>query len=277
MVVYTYDNVVNISLKMNKESHKLDDSIILRLNSIRKSLGIPVYEIVKKTVIQKKEADIGQITKLLNKITDKSYTKLKGEICELVKSVEKIEDIYKLTDVIFTIVSSNRFYSEMYAKLYTELIKINKEFLNIFQEHFDTYLTELNKITYVSSNDNYDLFCEYNKKIMQMESMLVFFINLMKNNICSIDNIAELCVSLQRKLLLDFDTSKETNQPIHKEQDEEMINCIYIVISECIDFLMFHQHMEEMNENNEKIRTHSMVNSKIKFKCMDINDKIKNN
>lgn len=273
-MVYTYDSVVGISLKMNKETHKLDDSVIIKLNSIRKTLGIPVYEIIKKTVIQKKDADIGQITKLLNKITDKTYNKLKIEILELVKSVEKIEDIYKLTETIFGIVSSNRFYSEMYAKLYTELIKIKKEFLNLFQEHFDTYLTELNKIDYVSANDNYDQFCEYNKKIMQMESMLVFFVNLMKNDICSIDNIAELCVSLQRKLILDFETSKSKGEPIHKEQDEEMINCIHIVISECIDLLIFHRHMEEINDNNKKIQTHSLVNSKIKFKCMDIKDVI---
>ena len=200
---------------------------------------------------------------------------MKTEILELVKSVENIDDICKLTDVIFSIVSSNRFYSEMYAKLYTELIKTKKEFLNLFQEKFDTYLTELNNILYVT--ENYDQFCDYNKKIMQMESMLVFFINLMKNDICSLDNIAELCVSLQRKLLLDLNTCKETNQPIHKEQDEEMINCIFIVISECIEFLVFHRHMEEMNENNETIRTHSLVNSKIKFKCMDIQDIIKKN
>jgi hypothetical protein len=276
-MVYSYDTIVGISLKMNKETHKLDDSIIMKLNGIRKTLGIPVYEIIKKTVIQKKDADVGQITKLLNKITDKTYNKLKTEIFELIKSVEKIEDIYKLTDIIFGIVSSNRFYSEMYAKLYTELIKIKKEFLDLFQEHFDTYLTDLNKIEYISANDDYDQFCDYNKKIMQMESMLVFFINLMKNDICSLDNIAELCVSLQRKLLLDFETSKTNGTQIHKEQDEEMINCIYIVISECIDLLMFHRHMEEINENNEKIKSHSLVNSKIKFKCMDIQDIIKKN
>jgi hypothetical protein len=275
MTVYTYDAVVGISLKMNKETHRLDDNIILKLNSSRKTLGIPVYEVIKKTVIKKKEADIGQITKLLNKITDKTYNKLKTEIFELIKSVENMDDICKLTDTIFGIVSSNRFYSEMYAKLYTELIKIKKEFLDLFQENFDTYLTELNNINYVT--ENYDQFCDYNKKIMQMESMLVFFINLMKNDICSLDNIAELCVSLQRKLLLDLDKSKEANQPIHKEQDEEMINCIFIVIKECIELLIFHRHMEEINANNEMIRTHTLVNAKIKFKCMDIQDIIKKN
>jgi hypothetical protein len=274
---YTYDNVVNISLKMNKENHKLDDNVVSKLNAIRKTLGIPVYEVIKKTVIQKKQADIGQITKLLNKITDKTYSKLKGEIIELIKSIENIEDIYKITEVIFDIVSSNRFYSEMYAKLYTELIQNKKEFNDLFQEHFESYLTELNKIDYVSSTENYDLFCEYNKKIMQMESMLVFFINLMKNNICSIDNIADMCVSLQRKLILDFNANKATGQPIHKEQDEELINCIYIVISECIEYLVFHRNMEEINANNMTIKGHSSVNPKIKFKCMDIEDVIKKN
>jgi hypothetical protein len=268
-MVYTYDAVVTISLKMDKDN-KLEDNVILKLNSLRRLLGLPVFEVIKKTIIVKKEADIGQITKVLNKITDKTYSKLKGEIFELVKSVENREDIYKLTETIFGIVSSNRFYSEMYSKLYTELIKIKREFLDLFQENFDTYLTELNKIIYVSSNENYDQFCDYNKKIMQMESMLVFFINLMKNNICSIDNIAELCVTLQRNILIDFG-----REIIHKEQNEEMINCIYIVIKECIDLLLFHRHMEEINNNNNKIKNHSKVNSKIKFKCMDINDIIK--
>lgn len=276
-MVYSYDTIVAISLKMNKENNKLDDDVILRLNKIRKTLGIPIYEVIKKTVIQKKEADIGQITKLLNKITDKTYTKFKIEILELVKSVEKIEDICKLSEMIFGVVSSNRFYSEMYAKLYTELIKVKTEFRDLFQEHFDTYLTELNKISYVSANENYDKFCDYNKRIMQMESMLVFFVNLMKLDICSIDNIAEMCVSLQHKLILDFDSSKLHSVAINKEPDEELINCIYIVIRECIDLLVFHQHMEEINNNNERIRSHSMVNPKIKFKCMDIQDVIRKN
>jgi len=265
--MYSYETIIDLSFKMKKST--LPDEAIAKLNNIRKTLNIPVVEIIKKTVIQKKQSEIAQITKILNKMTENNYEKLKVELFELVKSIENIEDIHKITNTIFNIVSINVFYSKFFSKLYTELIPLNKEFFFVFQGHYDTYLNELNDIEYVSSKTDYDKFCDYNKEIDKMDSMLSFFINLMKNNICSVDNIANLCISLQKKLNAGIEISGQ------QEHNDKLLNAIYIIIKESIDYLIFNGQMEIINNNIEYITNHPKITPKIKFKCMDIKDILK--
>ena len=264
---YSYETIIDLSFKMKKST--LSEETITKLNNIRKMLNIPVIEVIKKTVIQKKQTEIAQIIKLLNKMSEQNYDKLKVEMFELVKSIEEIEDIHKITNTIFNIASTNVFYSKIFSKLYTDLIPLNKEFFFVFQTHYDGYLNELNKIEYISSTTDYDKFCDYNKEIDKMDSMLSFFINLMKNNICSVDNIANLCISLQKKLNAGIEIKEQ------QEHNEKMLNAIYIIIKESIDYLIFNGQMEIINQNIEYITNHPKITPKIRFKCMDLKDILK--
>ena len=265
---YSYETIIDLSFKMKKST--LNEETVNKLNNIRKLLNIPVVEVIKKTVIQKKQTEIAQIIKLLNKMSEQNYDKLKVEMFELVKSIESIEDIHKITNTIFNIASTNVFYSKIFSKLYTDLIPLNKEFFFVFQTHYDNYLTELNKIEYISSTTDYDKFCDYNKEIDKMDSMLSFFINLMKNNICSVDNIANLCISLQKKLNTGIEIKEQ------QEHNEKLLNAIYIIVKESIDYLIFNTQMEVINNNIEYITNHPKISPKIRFKCMDIKDILKN-
>jgi hypothetical protein len=53
----------------------------------------PIIEKIKTTVIAKKESSVSEILKILNKISEKNYDKLKEELCIHVKSVTTPEDI----------------------------------------------------------------------------------------------------------------------------------------------------------------------------------------
>ncbi len=272
-MVYTYEMILGVSMKMNKDTHILEEDVLNKLNKIKKSLGIPINEIIKKTTIVKKEGDISKAIKLLNKISQSNYDKLKVELFELIEPIVEINDIYKITQTIFNIASSNMFYSVLFSKLYTELISKNREFYNVTQEHFDTYLNDLNKIEYVSPSVNYDEYCIYTKKMDKMKSLLTFFINLMKVNNFNIDNIIELCVILLTKV-------KETISNIEfRDKNEEFFNCIYIIIKECSDFLSFHYHLETIHtlvSDIKNITTNNQeISLKIKFKCEDILEMIK--
>ncbi len=271
--MYTYDMILGVSLRMNKDTHVLNEETLNKLNKIKKSLGIPINEIIKKTTIVKKEADISKAIKLLNKISQSNYDKLKIELFEMIEPIVEMEDIYKITQTIFNIASSNMFYSVLFSKLYTELISKKREFYNVTQEHFDTYMTDLNKIEYVSPSVNYDEYCVYTKKMDKMKSLLTFFINLMKTNNFNIDNIIELCVTLLKRV-------RESIYTIEKrEQNEEFINCIYIIIKECSEFLCFHYHLETIhtivNELENITKNKPEISSKIKFKCQDILEMLK--
>ena len=189
--MYSYETFIQVSLMMKKDNYKLDDSVIDNLNHVRKILQIPVIEKIKKTIIVKKESNISEILKILNKISEKNYEKLKEELCVLVKSIDKLEDLDKITLVIFNIASSNLFYSKLFSKLYKELIDINRSFYDVFQIHYNNYFSELQSFQFTTTND-YNLFCEYTKKINQLEATLTFFINLMKTDNCDIENISDL-------------------------------------------------------------------------------------
>lgn len=265
--MYSYETFIQLSLTMKKDIHKLDDSVIDNLNQVRRILQIPIIEKIKNTVIVKKESSVSEILKILNKITEKNYEKLKDDLCLHVKSVDKIEDVNKITLVIFNIASSNLFYSKLFSKLYKELIDINRSFYDIFQVHYNKYFTEIQSFDYTDTQD-YDKFCEYTKKINQMDSTLTFFINLMKTNICNIENITELCILLEDKLIEDKEYEKI-------EQNEQILHCIYIIIKECFDYLLFHENLEAIVRKVKEIKLHPKLSAKMKFKCMDIDDIIK--
>jgi hypothetical protein len=87
----------------------------------------------------------------------------------------------------------------------------------------------------------------------------------MKTNVCNLDNIVELCIKLQTKML---------NTEMTSEQSEEYLNSIHIIIKDCIDYFMFHEKMECVHTNILEIRE-KFTSKKIAFKCMDILDIIK--
>ena len=264
IMIYTYDKIIDISIKLDKSKHKLDEITLQTINSLKKQLNIPVTEILKKTTINKQD-DISQIFKILNKLTDKTYEKLKPELFEIIIKINSLEEITKITELIFKIASSNIFYSTIFSKLYFELINIKKEFFNIFQDRFDIHTEGIYNLNYIDPNVNYDEYCLYIKRVEYLKSSLTFFINLMKHNICPLDNIVDLCIKLQQELLLNNATT---------EQNEEYINNIYIIIKECIEYLIFHNNMETIYNNVIQIKNLN-ISKKINFKCMDIIDIIK--
>jgi len=260
----SYERFLEISINMDRKKNVLDEQAVLQLNTIKRTLNIPIKENLKKTIVNKKE-DISQIFKLLNKITDKNYDKLKAELFSIIEKIDVSEEIKKITELIFKIASSNIYYSLIFAKLYTELIEKKNEFYLVFQEHFDIHTSDIDQLNYVDPNVDYDEYCNYIKRVEHIKSSLVFFINLMKTNVCNLDNIVELCIKLQTTLL---------KSEIGGEHNEEYINNIHIIIKECIDYIIFHEKMETLYTNVLEIQQ-KFTSKKISFKCMDILDIIK--
>ena len=260
----SYERFLEISIHMDRKKHVLDEQALAQINTIKRTLNIPIKENLKKTVVNKKE-DISQIFKLLNKITDKNYDKLKEELFSIIEKMDITEDIKKITELIFKIASSNIYYSVIFAKLYTELISKKNDFYLVFQEHFDIHTSDIDQLNYVDPNVNYDEYCNYIKRVEHVKSSLMFFINLMKTNVCNLDNIVELCIKLQTTLI---------NSDLANEQNEEYINNIHIIIKECIDYIVFHERMELLYTNVLKIQQ-KFKTKKISFKCLDILDIIK--
>jgi len=265
LMIYTYDKIIEISLKLDKTKNKLDEEVLNTINNLKKQLHIPIVEILKKTTINKQD-NISQIFKILNKITEQNYEKLKPELFEIIKKIDNLEEITKITELIFKIASSNIFYSNIFSKLYYELIQIKRDFFNVFQDRFDIHTQNMYNLTYVDPNIDYDGYCVYVKQVEYLKSSLTFFINLMKRNICSLDNIVELGLKLYNEIL--------NNKSSTIEQNEEYMNNIYIIVKECSDYLLFHEKLEIIYKNTNTIKNMN-ISKKINFKCMDILDLIK--
>ena len=258
---YTYDDIININIS----DVIINSDTIQKIVDIKKELNIIDIIIEKKTKNELTHAN--NICKLLNKISEKKYDKLKKEIIELIHNIKNDNDMLLITNKIFLIASSNRNLCELYSKLYKELIHVNKDFLFIFQDNFVTYIEILKTIDYVSSNEDYDLYCDYVKKVDKLISSLYFFISLMKIKICTMDNIITLLENLINTLNNELNRENSSN-----EYKEELMNSIFIIFKETIHDMKLNKKYPQIQQEIQNIKTNSNISKKINFKCMDIED-----
>jgi len=261
---YSYDNIVTYSIILPE--FVLSEYTLNILSDIKKQLLIYKQEPFVKTIIHKQEDYCGIICKLLNKLSEKNYDKLKTEMFDMIKNIDKEEDITIITTRIFNIASSNIYLSKLFAKLYSELININNQFLFVFQTHFKLHTKLLSEIMYYSPNDNYDQYCNYVKQIERLKAGLCFFSNLMKYNICSLDNMVLLCLDLMNIL------KTEMLHANNMEYKEELLQSIFIIIKETYNDLVFSSEWEHIYNYIVSLKTNNNINNKLKFKCMDIID-----
>jgi hypothetical protein len=266
---YSYDKIITLSLEYSPYEFPAETNQLI--HEIKKQLFIHnKTETFKITKIHKQEDYCGTICKLLNKLTQSNYDKLKVELFELIANIEAKSDIDIITNKIFQIASSNIHLSKLFSALYKELIQKNNTFYTIFQDNFIKHSKSLSEIHYISPNEDYDGYCNYVKKIDQLKAGLSFFSNLMKYNICSLDNIVDLCKELLGSLKIEM---------IHKnnmEYKEELLQSIFIIIKEILDYLLFHKEWEYIYNTIIELKQHPNINPKLKFKCMDITDFVKN-
>jgi hypothetical protein len=145
-------------------------------------------------------ADFDAIRTLINKMTDKNYIDMKNKIVEIVKKsilINSESDISNIGNNIFDIASSNRYYSKIYADLYSDLSQEFEFIKGKYRYNFERFTDLFDNIEYVDPNINYDKFCEINKVNEKRKALAAFYVNLMNNNIIPKSEI--MCIT--RKLL----------------------------------------------------------------------------
>jgi hypothetical protein len=147
------------------------------------------------------DLQIDLIRGLLNKMTDKNYFDNRNKICDIIDKLvqENIssEDMTRLSSIIFELASNNRFYSKIYADLYSDLTTKYEIMKTIFQGNLVLFTELFNKIEYIDPKVDYDKFCEVNKTNEKRKSLATFYLNLMYNKI--IPNT--VIISITRNLL----------------------------------------------------------------------------
>lgn len=252
----------------NMESFNEDD-----WNSVR---NFQTTKIEMKSGI---DADFDYIRNTINKMTDKNYIEMRNKIIEIIEKLVSENPESALSVIgenIFDIASSNRFYSKIYADLYSDL---SSKFDFIKEEYLQNLkrFTELfNNIEYVDSNVNYDRFCEINKINEKRKSLAAFYINLMYCGVISKNEIRSITRNLLAKIYEYISLENKKNEV------EELTETIAILFKKelydtdndnnygLIEGFTISEVIEKIA--NSKVKDYKSLSNKSLFKFMDLID-----
>ena len=206
----------------------------------------------QKTDIKKKEGielSIDNIRSFLNKLTDKTYAVMLAnilkEIDELFKACNDdtteehntVSVMNRIALSIFTTASSNSFYSEIYARLFHDLMARENEsdhadysvFRDIFEKNLASFMSLFDAIDYCDPKKNYDKFCDINKANEKRKAMSQFIVNLMKIGIVEKTQVLALMKQIQELMYSNMRQEGKTNEV------DELAENLYIMVK--------HSHM----------------------------------
>lgn len=258
----------------------------------------------QKTEIKKKEGielSIDNIRSFLNKLTDKTYTSMLTnilkEITELFQACENdtsdehntLTVMNRIALSIFTTASSNAFYSEIYARLFQDLMAKEKEpdhaeyavFRNVFEKNLESFMSLFDTIEYCDPKKNYDKFCDINKANEKRKAMSLFIVNLMKIGIVEKSQVLALMKQIQELMYTNMRQEGKTNEV------DELAENLFIMVkhshavlndrrtndAETID--TFNARVEQITEISKlKIKSKPSITNKTMFKHLDMLDEI---
>lgn len=178
---------------------------------------------------------IDQVRLYINKLTDKNYNDMLEKIIELIVVLSEendmnTTDIQKFSNFIYDMLSSNKFYSESYAKMYSELANKFNWLKEVFNLRYSTVLEQYNNIRYIDPDVDYDAYCEINKINEKRKSHTLFLVNLAKYKfIKTTDNIKLLKQLLKNVLSMIYEANKKN------EVDEITENIAILYNKEILD------------------------------------------
>jgi hypothetical protein len=235
----------------------------------------------KTTVMEKKkgvELSIDKIRKHLNKMTAKTYDTLQTQICSEIDLIvaaetnqeELLIELNKIGDAIFDIASGNRFYSNMYAALYNELMSKYEFMKKILSEKLNTDIHIFNDFAYCSPDKDYDQFCLNNKTNEKRRALGLFYVNLMLQKIIPKEKIIKMINELQTNLA---DYIKTENNANIVEELSELLFALIITGAPELKPLKaeWSQIIEQITHVSKmKAKSAPSISNKTIFKHMDM-------
>ena len=235
------------------------------------------------TKIEEKSGIMAQVDTIrvyLNKLTDKNYIDIRNKIIEIIENVINenicLEDMFQFSSTIFEIASTNRFYSKIYADLYSDLSTKYEFMKSTFEKNFINFTDLFNDIEYIDPNVNYDKFCEINKINEKRRSLAAFYLNLMLNGIIPEKQIMQITRNLLAQVysfILEDDKKNEV---------DELTETVSILYKKELYANDSGEHYEKINGNtinevinhlaNSKVKDYKSLTNKTLFKFMDLID-----
>lgn len=237
--------------------------------------NIKTSQLTKTVIKEGIDINIDSIRFLLNKLTDKNYDDISSKIIDEIENINKNnnDDMMRIGTTIFEIASANRFYSKMYADLYSILINKYEIMKFVFEKSFDDFMQLFNVIEYVEPSVNYDQFCKINKDNEKRRSLSTFFINLMNNGIIQKESIVNIVRNLLSQVYNYINIENKKN-----EVDEITENIAILYDKELFDNDNYHYELIQNKKiydiiyilAHSKTKDHKSLTNKSIFKYMDM-------
>lgn len=215
----------------------------------------------------------------LNKMTDKNYIETRNKIIDVIDDINKAntgeDDMSRISTFIFDIASNNRFFSKMYAELYSDLIHKYESMRVVFENSLNMFTQLFNQIEYVESTVDYDKFCKINKDNEKRKALSSFFINLMINKIISKETIIDITRNLmfQMYTLIPLENKKnevdeltENIALLYRKELYKSSSSTY----ELIDGMTIPQIIDKLASS--KTKDYKSITNKTIFKFMDLKE-----
>ena len=287
---YEYETPVNRDGKKKREVKKVPEWRTIPSSAAAVVRDDPVdaeWELMrafKPTKIETKtgiDKRLNDIRIVLNKISASNYDKQRNAVFELVDGYFQSEEektdnnTMRISKTIFDIASTNKFYSEMYAKLYKELADSHAVFRELLEGLICGFIAMDTIPVYVDPDTDYDGFCSYSKACEIRKSTSTFIVNCFKLGIIPDYRVIDVLTEFIKYV---FDKRSES---VFTKSIEEVIENIYIISTlagrelttntKWCDYIlpMIKRFVTEKDDNCTGMSNRAV------FKLMDILDKIK--
>ena len=191
------------------------------------------YSCSSSNLLQKSNInkDITDLKLCLNKISKTTFDNMTDKIQVILDKVlvdnndnnNNDKMVSDVSECIFDTVMRNKFYSELYAKLYATILTRYPDLKPSFQHHLDTYTNRFDEIRYADPDKDYDLYCEITKENTKRKAISQFFANLVTFDIISVEIITKMTVHLIELL------NKYADEPNKGEVVDEVVENLAIL------------------------------------------------
>jgi hypothetical protein len=173
------------------------------------------------------EGEMVQVRLLLNKLTDKTFLDIREQLLEKLNYIHSNfakDELLLLGTMIYDVSCANKFYSKIFADLFSEIYTLYEWIQIPFNSILETIMDKYTNITYVDPNVDYDGFCAMNKTNDQRKSVSAFLVNLAINGVISKQRVVDL---LRQLLLLVKHMIVEPNKANEVAEFTENIAILY--------------------------------------------------
>ncbi len=232
-------------------------------------------------------AKINEIRGFINKLTETNYADICAKTTVLLRGLsDSPEELRKAVRHLFDIASGNRFFSKLYATLYSEWMEEFQVCHDVLKESFHGFMELCRTVECPPDpTENYDDFCRVNRCNEERKALALFYVNLTRRGM---QDEASM-VRLTRDLLQLFFTSmvQENQKPVIDELAEtiallyqkdwveqcDTTVCAPIVKDDDAEgarSFTIHQAIEHLT--NCRVQSFPSFTNKARFKFMDLID-----